>query len=35
MKHPDALVENVQMNDSLMTLSYKLAQAEQNKPTEA
>ncbi len=35
MKHPDAIVENVHMNDSLMTLSYKLAQAEQNKPTEA
>lgn len=35
MKHPDAIVENVHMNDSLMTLSYKLAQAEQDKPTEA
>ena len=34
MKHPDAIVENVHMNDSLMTLSYKLAQAEQDKPTE-
>lgn len=28
MKHPDAIVENVHMNDSLMTLSYKLALAE-------
>lgn len=25
MKHPDAIVENVHMNDSMMILSYKLA----------
>ena len=29
LKHPDAIVENVHMNDSLMTLSYKLAAAEE------
>ena len=31
IKHPDAIVENVHMNDSLMTLSYKLALAEQEE----
>lgn len=30
MKHPDTIVENVHMNDSMMTLSYKLAQAEES-----
>ena len=25
LKHPDAIVENVHMNDSMMTLCYKLA----------
>ena len=31
LKHPDAIVENVHMNDSLMTLSYKLALAGQEE----
>lgn len=35
MKHPDAIVENVHMNDSLMTLSYKLAQAEQKNTSDS
>ncbi len=29
LKHPDAIVENVHMNDSLMTLSYKLSLAQE------
>lgn len=29
MKHPDAVVENVHMNDSMMTLCYRLAETEQ------
>lgn len=28
LKHPDAIVENVHMNDSMMTLCYKLAASE-------
>lgn len=28
LKHPDAIVENVHMNDSMMTLCYKLSSAE-------
>ena len=28
LKHPDTIVENVHMNDSMMTLCYKLAEAE-------
>ena len=31
LKHPDAIVENVHMNDSLMTLSYKLRLQEQQE----
>ncbi len=31
LKYPDAIVENVHMNDSLMTLSYKLALADQEE----
>lgn len=30
LKHPDAIVENVHMNDSLMTLCYKLATNERS-----
>lgn len=30
LKHPDAVVENVHMNDSMMTLCYKLAAQEKN-----
>lgn len=34
MKHPDAIVENVHMNDSMMILSYKLSQVEEQQETE-
>lgn len=34
MKHPDAIVENVHMNDSMMILSYKLSQVEEPQETE-
>lgn len=34
LKHPDAIVENVHMNDSLMTLSYKLRLQEQQEDDE-
>lgn len=29
LKHPDAIVENVHMNDSMMTLCYKLSQLQE------
>lgn len=34
MKHPDTIVENVHMNDSMMILCYKLASAEEKEETE-